>query len=1807
MRRRALIGTIATLGAVAVVGLFAALAVLFSSPDLVHAQTNNAPEFATETATRSVDENAAAFSNIGAPVAATDSDDNERLVYTLENAHTSSFTIVRDSGQLQVGQPLDYEDDDEHTVKVVVTDRDGATDTITVTITVNNVEEDGKVSLTWTRPQVGAAITASLTDPDGNIAGLTWQWAKSSNRSNWSDISSATSATYTPAANDGYLRATASYTDGKGSGNKTAQAITSTSVQAAPSPNSDPVITPSISGGYGCGRSGFTGVTADLCLYIPRYTPAGDDLYYPAHVTDSDHHEWRYTLEGNDGASFRIDPTRGTLYTTEAHIYDGGTFEITIKVTDPSGGSDSIDVGLKSSGGANPPVVTGPSHITYPENGTWPLASYSATIKAHMEPETTYSYIGWIIAVEPGGGDGDFFDIDDDGNLTFTQPPDYENPADYPGQNQETGDNRYSFSLHVYETNPPQPRPQNWRPSSTFFSVTVVVTDETVEALEIDGPSAVRYPENGTDPVATYSLLRANDDVDDWVLSGADADQFDIDDTTGELTFKRAPDFEKPTDVAEENTYRVTITAYAGTQSKTEFVFIRVTDVNERPEFDEGETATREVEPDAEVSDLVGDPVKATDPDKNAGLTYSLEATPAPPFQIDQWTGQISVSGAIDSTRASYTMTVFVTDGADADGNSDTTADDRITVTVNVEGASNNAPEFPSAAVTFTIDENTSTVQDVGTPVTATDDDSDTLSYTLEGADAGFFTIGSSSGQIQTKASQNYDYETKPSYSVTVKADDDNGGTATKAVTINLNNVDEDGTVTLSTNAPSARAAITATLTDPDKGITGTSWQWTKSSDGNTGWTVVGTNSSSYTPLDADLNNYLRAIASYTDGHGQNKTAQAQTTQQVGAGTNRAPEFGDLTATREVAENTAANDNVGAVVAATDADSDSLTYSLIGADATSFTIDGNGQIKVGSSTTLNFESAKKSYTVIVQVHDGKNANGGADTTIDDTIVVTIDVTDVNEAPEFNSATATRSIAENSLENATVGAPVTATDPDAGASLTYSLSGADASSFTIDNNGQIKVKTGTTLDHEATKNSYEVTVAVRDSLDSTGTADSATDDTIDVTINVTDVNEKPAFTDTDPAARNVPENTQAGEDIGNAIAATDPENDTLTYTLSGTNAADFDIVGTSGQLQTKSALDKETKDSYTVTVSVHDGKDAAGGPDTTVDDTITVNITVTEENDPPEFSGTTATREVAENPTVVTNVGAPLTATDDDTDDTLTYSLEGTDKDSFTIVTGTGQIQTKSGVTYNHEDKDSYSVIVKVIDSKGGTDTIAVTINVTNVNEEPAFDDQSPTTRSIAENTAANTNIGGVVGATDPDDGDTLTYSLGGTDAASFDIDTSNGQLKTKAALDKETKASYTVTVSVRDSKADDGTADSVTDATITVNITVTDANDAPTFAAGAVTLTVAENSEADVDVGSPVTATDLDTGNTLTYTLEGTDKDSFKVVSDGQIQTKSGVIYDFETKDTYSVTVKADDGNNGGTATKVVTITLTNVDEDGTVILSTNQPTARAAITATLTDPDKGITDTSWQWAKSSNGNAPWTNVEADSSSYTPPDDDLNNYLRATASYGDGHGQNKTAQAKTTQKVQAGTNRVPEFGPLTATREVAENTAASGNVGAVVAATDLDTSDTLTYSLTGADASSFTVDNNGQIKVGTSTTLDYESNKKNYTVIVQVHDNKDASGSTDTTIDDIIVVTINVTDVEETGTVSFSTTQPAARARITATVTDPDGGVTGTTWVWGACRCSGGHLYPHQRGNISHLHAGRRRFGQVPEGQGDLH
>ena len=126
------------------------------------------------------------------------------------------------------------------------------------------------------------------------------------------------------------------------------------------------------------------------------------------------------------------------------------------------------------------------------------------------------------------------------------------------------------------------------------------------------------------------------------------------------------------------------------------------------------------------------------------------------------------------------------------------------------------------------------------------------------------------------------------------------------------------------------------------------------------------------------------------------------------------------------------------------------------------------------------------------------------------------------------------------------------------------------------------------------------------------------------------------------------------------------------------------------------------------------------------------------NSDPTFPMSTAARSVVENTAGGQNVGAVLTASDSD-GDTLTYTLEGTDAASFELDTtttpGSAQIQTKTGVSYDHEVKSSYTVEVKADDNNGGTASVTVTITITDVNEPPGRP-AAPTVMATAGSTTS---------------------------------------------------------------------------------------------------------------------------------------------------------------------------------------------------------------------------------------------------------------------------------------------------------------------------------------------------------------------------------------------------------------------------------------------------------------------------------------
>ena len=184
--------------------------------------------------------------------------------------------------------------------------------------------------------------------------------------------------------------------------------------------------------------------------------------------------------------------------------------------------------------------------------------------------------------------------------------------------------------------------------------------------------------------------------------------------------------------------------------------------------------------------------------------------------------------------------------------------------------------EWPSTA--RQVVENTPGETAVGDPVMAGDPDRDALYYVLAGPDAAQFDIDRMSGQILTKAG--LDYETRNVYTLVVGVSDANrfgdpDGALDTSTTVRIDVVDtdEEGVVTLSAPTPRVGVPLHAVLTDPDGESSEVTWQWATLAD-TALWTAIrGATSDSYTPTADNEGRFIRAVATYTDAFGSNKTA----------------------------------------------------------------------------------------------------------------------------------------------------------------------------------------------------------------------------------------------------------------------------------------------------------------------------------------------------------------------------------------------------------------------------------------------------------------------------------------------------------------------------------------------------------------------------------------------------------------------------------------------------------------------------------------------------------------------------------------------------------------------------------------------------------------------------------------------------------------------------------------------------------------------------------------------------------------------
>ncbi|MEP0909480.1 cadherin domain-containing protein [Leptolyngbya sp. GB1-A1] len=505
-----------------------------------------------------------------------------------------------------------------------------------------------------------------------------------------------------------------------------------------------------------------------------------------------------------------------------------------------------------------------------------------------------------------------------------------------------------------------------------------------------------------------------------------------------------------------------------------------------------------------------------------------------------------------------------------------------------------------------------------------------------------------------------------------------------------------------------------------------------------------------------------------------------------------------------VAEN-AAGATIGDV-AVTDPDSDQFTYEV--SDDRFEVKDGKLKLKQGQS--LNYEELTdgKLDLSITAIDNGQPVGKL-------TKPFTITVTNVNEAPSAINLE-NKSVAENSA-GAIVG-KLTATDPDKDDTLTLKLSGDDR--FEIDNQGNLKLKNGLSLNSEDSA-PIQVTVTATDSK---GLTRSET-----FTLEVANVNEAPTGIQLSPSTM---EENRAGATIGR-LTATDVDSTAFTFTVSDSVRFEVDSQGNL-KLKAGQSLNYEelTDGKLSLNITATDN----GNPAESFTQQITLNVTNINEA-PTEIR--LLNDRVEEN-----RAGAivgQFQVVDPDKNDQFSYQVND---DRFEI-DNQGNLKLKNGIGLDREATPTIALNITATDLGGLKKTQQLIITVTDQNEVPTSLTLEGTT--VDENASPNTPIG-TFKAVDAEGG-SFRYSLVPNVADNNAFTIAGDRLLVKNPLDYETQKTYSIQVAVTDSEG--------LSLIRTFQIEVNNVNEAPIITPDTGTLAYQEDAGA-VVIDSTLSLTDVD-------------------------------------------------------------------------------------------------------------------------------------------------------------------------------------------------------------------------------------------------------------------------------------------------------------------------------------------------------------
>ena len=457
-------------------------------------------------------------------------------------------------------------------------------------------------------------------------------------------------------------------------------------------------------------------------------------------------------------------------------------------------------------------------------------------------------------------------------------------------------------------------------------------------------------------------------------------------------------------------------------------------------------------------------------------------------------------------------------------------------------------------------------------------------------------------------------------------------------------------------------------------------------------------------------------------------------------------------------------------------------------------------------------------------------------------------------------------------------------------------------------------------------------------------------TLDVVVTVTEENEAPEIAGNSKTTLSHREN---GASILYTFRATDPEKGDIRWFVRGTDGGDFAIY--KGMLTFRRFRDYENPgdtdqdNEYLVTVVAADREGVEG--------TLDVTVTVTDENEGPEVTGTSSFT-IAENGELV---GATYTGTDPENPGAqiTRWSVTGTDGGDFEI-NEAGQLSFRKTPDYekpvDHNRDNEYRVTVRASDGRY-YGILDVVVTVSDENEAPEIASNSKTEISYRENGTSGLYT---YRATDPEKGE-ISWSVRGTDGSKFSI-SETGVLGFRTPPDYENPGDldpdneYVVTVVAADQGGLEGTLE--------VAVTVTDQNEGPEVT-GTTTFSITENQEL---VGASYSGTDPeDPGAHITrWSVTGSDGGDFEINEAGELSFRNSPDYekpaDSNRDNEYVVTVRASDGRYYGTLEVVVTVS----DENEAPEIASNSKTeisyrengTSGLYTYRATDPEKG--ETNW-------------------------------------------------------------------------------------------------------------------------------------------------------------------------------------------------------------------------------------------------------